>query len=143
MGQTSVKAILDMDKRVFYIRSLRLEGGWSRKVQRELAEEWGISFESVAKMAAEAGRMIRLQLGPSDEVKAVILARLHRIVEDGDDRDAIKASDTLAKLVGANAPEVDLQTHLLSLSSDERRQYCERLIATCQSIIADLPPATE
>lgn len=143
MGYTSDAEVSLKDKRVAHIRSLRLEGGWSRKVQRELCDEWDMSFAMVGQYAAEAGRQIRLQLGPSDEVKAVILARLHSIVECGDNRDAIKAADTLAKLVGANAPEVDLQTHLLSLSGEERRQYCERLIATCQSIIADLGPATE
>lgn len=143
MGYTSDTDVKVKDDRIAKIRSLRLEGWWSRTVQRELSEQWGMSFASVGQLAAEAGRQIRLQLGPSDEVKAVILARLHSIVESGDARDAIKASDTLAKLVGANAPEVDLQTHLLSLSGEERRTYCERLIATCQAIIADLGPKTE
>lgn len=127
-------------QRVETIRGLRASGAWrhARDTVR-LAAEWGLHRETVARYAAEAGRLIAGELGDTSEVRATVIERLTRIIADGSDKDAINASRELAILTAAATPTVDLRTQLLGLSVGERRAWLTRQAEIIAGILAELP----
>lgn len=130
-----------VNERVSVILEMRASGAWSARLSpAALAQEWGVPEPVVREYARKAAVMFRDQVGNLDEVRATAISRLMRVIEMGDDREAIKASEALTKLVGANAPEVDLQTYIVGLTIEERRAFCLKLRAMVDEILDALPP---
>lgn len=73
-----------------------------------LATQWGLSTSSLEKLAAEASKQVRAELGDPDEVRRLTTAALTKVLHDaiasGDPRTVIRAAETLARIVGAVAP---------------------------------------
>jgi hypothetical protein len=76
---------------------------WTRQLQRELAEQWGIPRKTMEELAAEAGRVVAREVTNRDDVTADVGVVLRQIVTAGDaeDRDKIKAGEVWARLAGA------------------------------------------
>ena len=139
-GDATVEASRIRAQRVEYIRAKRAAGEWRHhRDTTALAAEWGVHRDTVAVYASDAGRLLAAEIGDVSEVRALCVARLTGIIEDGEPRDAIKAARELATLTAAATPVVDLRTQLLGMSVPERRAWLERQAATIAAILAELP----
>lgn len=89
--------------RIDHIADHRRALTWTRQLQRQLTEQWGISRKTMEELAAEAGRVVAREVTNRDDVTADVGVVLRQIVTDcgAEDRDKIKAGEVWARLAGA------------------------------------------
>lgn len=128
------------DERVVFIREAMAGGAWTKAVEHRMMREWSVTAGQMVRSIAEARGTPVTKPDPAapGDIRGELIARLRTIVQTGEDRDSIKAADTLSKLVGANAPEVDIRQHMIGMPAEERRAYCERLRDMCTQVLESI-----
>lgn len=96
------------EQRVAHIVELMCEFRFERgKTSRELAEQWGLSYQYVRELCAEASRLVRANLGSADEIAAEVapglLKAFRAAVERKDSRGAASTARVLCDLAGLGA----------------------------------------
>lgn len=140
----SNQARLDHAGRVSFIRDAMASGAWTRAAEHRLMREWSVTAGQMVRAVAEARGVT--PAAPDTAPKTLrdeLIARLSRVVREGEDRDAIKASEALGRIIGANAPEVDIRQHMVGMPPEERRAYCVRLRDMCEQVLAGLEAPAE
>lgn len=92
----------EAEARVREVADLMRAGAFVRgRTARELAARWGVSRSVAEHAAAEASRMVARELEADRDMATVaIWTRLERVMVEGEDRDAVKACELAAKLLG-------------------------------------------
>ena len=127
-------------KRIEHIRSLQDKGEWhGQRSVIELSAEWNVSRDVVLGLVTVANRELEEAEGTPAAVRSMVIRRYTEILRTGKGLEVVKAGEALTKLVGANAPSVDLATYVRSLSLEDRRAFCQRIIQQAQEILASLP----
>jgi len=125
-----------VDERVRRVASMMAEGNWyNNRSKQALVEEWGLSFERVSQIAAEANRLVRFSTDDQeqiDQLRTTHLARLEKIGQeaeaDGKHRDAISAIRVQGELAGTirQGNMTNMQILTLVMESSEFREWLER-----------------
>jgi hypothetical protein len=128
------------EERVEFIRGAMAGGAWTKAVEHRMMREWSVTAGQMVRSIAEARGTPVTKAAPvaPGDIRGELVERLRTIVQTGEDRDSIKAADSLAKLLGANAPEIDIRQHMLGMPSEERRAYCERLRDMCVQVLESI-----
>lgn len=84
-------------------------GAWTKEAGQALANEWGVAFGTVEKVAAEASRRLRAGMGNVKRHQRRLVARLglaYRMAERlGEPRTMVAAVAEEAKISGVLAPQ--------------------------------------
>lgn len=129
---------LDAEGRANFIRDAMEGGEWTRAAELKMMREWSVTAAQMVASVRKARGLIEEALPSVVDLRAEMIVRLRRIIATGEDRDAIKASAEVARLVGASAPDMDLKQHLAIMTIDERRAYLTRLRATVDKALEAL-----
>lgn len=128
------------ERRIAEIRALMDRGEWEgQRTLIELADKWTVDRAYVLTLVNAANTETEEIDGTPSAIRAMVIRRFTRIVQSGSGIEVIKAGEALAKLVGANAPAVDLVSHVRSLSLEDRRAFCLKIKKQAEEILASLP----
>ena len=95
-----------VDARVEEAAALMRAGRWrTGSTVRALAARWGGSVSTAKGWSSTASRLVRAECEDVDAARVTVAVRLERIVLEGEDRDAVNAAATFAKLFGLNAAD--------------------------------------
>lgn len=130
---------LEHAARVEFIREAMEGGTWTRAAEHKMLREWQVTASQMVQAVRAARGKIEEDLPTVGDLRTEMVLRLRRIIASGEDRDAIKAAGEISRLMGANAPEMDLKQHLQGMSVDDRRAYCLRLKGMCERVLETLP----
>lgn len=127
-------------KRIEHIRSMQDDGRWhGQRSVIELAALWNIKRDEVLGLVTAANQELEEAEGTPTAIRAAIIRRFTTILREGSGMEVIKAGEALAKLTGANAPSVDLVTYVRSMSLEDRRAFCQKIIKQATEILDSLP----
>ena len=132
LTEQRIAAIVDL------MTSLRYHAGLTPDA---LAQEWGLTPNTVRGLTAEAHRIVRAAVCDPDQVAQDIGARLQTIMAEGSDRDAILAGRVWAEVAGALAPKQVEIRHETTMSEAELRERLGQLAARARELAA--VPAAE
>lgn len=128
------------ERRIAEIRALMDRGEWEgQRTLIELADKWTVDRSTVLSLVNAANTETEEIDGTPSAIRAMVIRRFTRIVQSGSGLEVIKAGEALAKLVGANAPAVDLVSYVRSLSLEDRRAFCLKIKKQAEEILASLP----
>lgn len=116
------------------------DGRWhGQRSVIELAALWNIKRDEVLGLVTAANQELEEAEGTPTAIRAAIIRRFTTILREGSGMEVIKAGEALAKLTGANAPSVDLVTYVRSMSLEDRRAFCQKIIKQATEILESLP----
>lgn len=139
-GMASPEKIALRERRIAEIRALMDRGEWEgQRTLIELADKWTVDRSTVLSLVNAANTETEEIDGTPSAIRAMVIRRFTRIVQSGSGLEVIKAGEALAKLVGANAPAVDLVSYVRSLSLEDRRAFCLKIKKQAEEILASLP----
>lgn len=119
-GSLSAHATPDKPDRIAHIERIMASNAWVTGVTgRRLADEWGITYDTVKKDAAEASRNFRADPSERDALKARLHAKVEAAQELASSGFRLEALASLLKLEGDLLGAFEPQKIDLNVSGDD------------------------